>query len=144
MGGTYEDSDHTNCTFTDNWLWSLDNPTATPVAGGGAIQIGDTVQGSIPAKSAGIRYTFSAQAGAVITIRMSRTDGDLDPVVILFGPDETELVRNDDAPKPTNRDARIENFTLPASGTYTILATRFQEEIGLSAGEFSLKLERGQ
>ena len=40
-------------------------------------------------------------------------------------------------------DAAIEGFSIPADGTYTIVATRYQENIGVSAGDYTLTLEQG-
>jgi len=34
------------------------------------------------------------------------------------------------------------NFIIPADGTYTIIATRYQENVGLSAGDYSVALEK--
>jgi uncharacterized protein YraI len=149
LAGTFEKSDKTNCTFTNSWLWSLDagSPEATPGSNSSSADtelfIGDTVQGTIQGTSASAQYVFTASEGDVVSIRMTRQSGDLDPVLILLDPNGKEIARADDAANPTNRDALLQGITLPANGTYTIIATRFQEDAGLTSGDFSLSLSRG-
>ena len=116
---------------------------ATPMAPV-AITIGDTVQGSIEGAAGAVRYTFTAQAGDVVTIRMQRMSGDLDPLLVLLDASGVELARNDDLPQPQTYDALIEAFIIPADGEYTVIATRYQETVGLSEGNFTLTLERVQ
>lgn len=140
MAGTYDESDQTSCTFTRNWLWQLGEAPSDAVQ---VIAIGDIATDTIGGGISAVRYTFEGEAGDVITIRMERASDDLDPLLVLLDASGAELARNDDAPIPTDYNAAIENFSLPAAGTYTIVATRFQEADGLSEGDFSLTLERG-
>jgi hypothetical protein len=151
MGGTYESSDASGCTFSDAFVFSLDSavappaPTPTsPAAFSEAIGIsyGNTLQGTIGDDVAGGRYTFAADAGDVVSIQMSRDSGDLDPQIIVLDADGNEIARNDDVPDQETRDALIDNLSIPADGTYTIIATRYQENVGLSAGDYSLKLDK--
>jgi hypothetical protein len=79
--------------------------------------------------------------GDVVTINMNATSGSLDPFLILLSPAGDELVRNDDAQPGVSLDAGIIEFTIPADGAYTIIATRFREESGPSEGGFQLSLE---
>jgi hypothetical protein len=149
LAGTFEKSDKTNCTFTNSWLWSLDTGSPEATSGGNSssaeteLFVGDTVQGTIQGTSASAQYVFTASQGDVVSIRMTRQSGDLDPVLILLDPNGKEIARVDDAANPTNRDALLQGITLPANGTYTIIATRFQEDAGLTNGDFSLSLSRG-
>ena len=108
----------------------------TPQAGPGTIAYGDTVTGSIQGATAEMRYTFTAQAGDVIDIRMNNTSGNLDPLLILYGPNNQELARDDDS--GGNFNAYLSGYIIPSNGTYTIAATRF----GTSEGTFSLTLTR--
>jgi hypothetical protein len=107
-----------------------------------AIQIGDSLEGQIDADVWAVWYTFEAQANDSVHLEMKRTSGDLDPLVIVLDATGTELARNDDEPIPRNYDAIINELVIPDDGTYTIIATRFQEAEGLSSGEFSLTLGR--
>lgn len=140
MAGTYDESDKTGCTFTNNWLWQLGT---APPAITRPVQAGETVQGTINNDAYAVRYTFDGQAGEAIGIRMNRVSGDLDPYLVLLGPDGARLADNDDDPQGFNRDAYLRGFELPVSGQYVIVATRFQEDIGPTSGDFTLTLEMG-
>jgi hypothetical protein len=150
MGGTYESSDETYCTFTDAFVYNLDlnalpaTPTPAVSIQGESITFGDTVEGTIGAGVSGINYTFEAAEGDVITLRMNRASGDLDALLIVLDASGTEIARNDDAPGDETRDALIENFTIPADGIYTVVATHYQEGVGLSEGDFTLTLEKAE
>ncbi len=93
--------------------------------------------GTISSESPTQNFTFSAQAGDVVTIEMVTTDGNLDPLLILEGPTGQEIARNDDE-SLTSVNALLSELTLSQSGTYTIIATRYQEAEGISEGAFSL------
>jgi hypothetical protein len=73
---------------------------------------------------------------------MSRDSGDLDSQIIVLDADGNEIARDDDVPGQITRDAVIEDLSIPADGTYTIIATRYQENVGLSAGDYSLTLDK--
>jgi uncharacterized protein YraI len=151
MGGTFESSDESGCTFTDAFVFSLDSavappaPTPTEPAGfsdGTEMSYGDSVQGTIDAEVAGGRYTFAATTDDVISIYMSRDSGDLDAQLILLDSAGNEVARNDDQAGQQSRDAAIEGFSIPTDGEYTIVATRYQENIGVSTGDYTVTLER--
>jgi hypothetical protein len=150
MGGTFVSSDESGCNFSDAFVFSLDSavappaPTPTEAAGfsdGTEMNYGDSVQGTIDAEVAGGRYTFAATTDDVISIYMSRDSGDLDAQLILLDSAGNEIARNDDEAGQQTRDAAIEFFTIPADDTYTIVATRYQENIGVSSGDYTLTLE---
>jgi hypothetical protein len=150
MGGTYENSDETYCTFTDAFVYNLDlnalpaTPTPAVSIQGETIAFGDMVEGTIGAGVSAITYTFEAAEGDVITLRMNRASGDLDALLIVLDGSGTEIARNDDIPGGETRDALIENFTIPADGIYTVVATHYQENVGLSEGDFTLTLEKAE
>jgi thiol-disulfide isomerase/thioredoxin len=101
---------------------------------------GDTVRDTIDDESFEQTYTFTGEEGDIITIRMEAAeDSALDPLLHLLLPSDDEPVVNDDA-SPSTRDAEISAFSLPASGEYTIIATRYNGETGLSSGDFNLSL----
>jgi uncharacterized protein YdeI (BOF family) len=119
-------------------------PTATTEQGVAiSITMGSTVGGTIQGQIAENRYSFFGEAGSLVDIRMNNTSGSLDPLLILLDPNGQEIARNDDDPNGLNRDSYIQGFTLPTSGVYTIVATRFQEAQGVSEGSFSLTLSEG-
>ncbi len=118
-----------------------DSPLPTEAAGN-TLSYDDTVTGRIDNDTPSVEYTFTAQAGDVIGIQMQQTSGSLDPLIVLRDANGNELGRNDDDALLSGRDSYLRDFTIPASGVYTIVATRYREEAGTSEGEFSLRLER--
>ncbi len=122
-------------------------PVASALAQGGPIQIeiGQTVSGQLTESTPEILYTFQGTAGVAVDITMiydmdSDPENYLDTYLILRGPDGSVLAENDDAIGAT--DSAIMNFTLPATGTYTIVATSFTAAHGYGAddGYFLLSL----
>lgn len=103
-----------------------------------AIQFGDTLTGNISDAAPTVGYTFVGEAGDTILIDMTADDtGALDTYLTLLGPDETVIFENDDSGGTTNSQIV---YTLPESGTYTIIAGRYAE----GTGDFSLTLTAGQ
>ncbi|MFC1959089.1 hypothetical protein ACFLYO_00110 [Chloroflexota bacterium] len=90
-------------------------------------------------------YFFDGQPGDVVTIDAQRMDNDLDLSLRLLDEQGTVIAANEDVGQgETPTDARIEAFTLPAAGSYTITVTRFQEEVGASSGSFALTLTKAE
>jgi hypothetical protein len=110
-------------------------PLSTPQ---GAIAFGESVSGEISntMDSWADSWTFEGSAGQSVTIRCNAAEGsETDPMISLYGADETLLISDDDGGEGTN--ALIENYTLPADGTYTIRVEVF------TPGEYVLTLEEG-
>lgn len=120
-----------------------DLPETPDTQGVLSIAYGDTVTGTIDDETPRVAYSFSGSAGDIISISLNRESGDLDPYLKLLDANDVVLIENDDASNTTGRDSLIANFELPADGTYTIIATRFQEELGTLVGDFSLTLTSG-
>ncbi|MCA0453242.1 MAG: PPC domain-containing protein [Chloroflexi bacterium] len=108
-------------------------PTAPVIANG------TPVTGSIRLTNKFDVYTFDGTAGQVATIGLERLNGTLDPVVFLIGPGGDQITQNDDASLETTNSA-INNFILPVDGQYTIIATHFGGEYGVTAGDYRLTL----
>ena len=107
------------------------------------VDYGQTVQGTIDDDNYEVHYTFDGRAGDVIAIDLQQVSGDFDAYLRLLDSSGAELTTNDDARSgDAGTNARIEDFSLPADGTYTIVATRFQGQMGTSSGEYSLSLTR--
>jgi hypothetical protein len=87
-------------------------------------------------------YSFSGTAGQLIVINMKARPV-FDTYLYLMQPSETTLgdstVQNDDI-ADNDTDSRIFDFTLPATGTYTILANSFN--VG-ATGAYTLTLTTG-
>lgn len=88
-------------------------------------------------------YDFDASEGAVITITVRETDGQLDPKIVLLNSEGTQLAENDDHSSDDASlgpyDSQIAEFTVPASGTYTVEVTGF----GGVGGSFELTIAFG-
>lgn len=100
---------------------------------------GTPVTGSIRLNNKFDVYVFDATAGQVATIGMERLNGTLDPVLFLIGPGGDQITQNDDASAETTNSA-INNFILPIDGQYTIIATHFGGQYGVTAGDYRLTL----
>ncbi len=85
-------------------------------------------------------YQFDAQANEVVSVRMERLNGSIDSFLAIATDTGVELTANDDVEGSQN--SAIENFLIPADGTYTIIATRFEREVGQTAGRYRLSFER--
>lgn len=105
------------------------------------ISFGETKEGRIDRQTFAYEYTFEAEAGQAITVMMNRVIGDLDPYLLLLNSDGEIIVENDDV-NANNRNAALMNVEILDSGTYTIRATRFQQETGTTRGTFEVTLER--
>ncbi len=106
-----------------------------------SIEAGTTIDGTIDDDNFEVLYTFEGTAGEQVTIQLEATDGNLDPYLVLLGPDGEIVAENDDINfAQGNYNAAIEAFTLPETGTYTVVATRFNGQIGTTDGDFVLTL----
>lgn len=101
---------------------------------------GQPIEGEISADRSLIYYSFEARRDDVITLRMSRVNGTLDPLLDLLDTGLQTLVSNDDIEEGVNRDALIGQFRIPSDGVYYVIATRFEREAGASLGRFRLEL----
>jgi hypothetical protein len=100
---------------------------------------GDSVTGSIRATQKFAVYAFEGETGQVVTIGMSGLSGTLDSALFLVGPGGVQLAQNDDAGSDT-RDSLINEFPLPETGRYIIIATHFGGQYGVTAGDYRLTL----
>lgn len=90
-----------------------------------------------------VYYTFQAQAGEIVNIDMKRSSGTLDPYLQVVDRNRFVIAENDDAPGGT-RNARIQNLVLREAGTYIIVATRYGQAAGDSAGNFVLSVSESE
>jgi thiol-disulfide isomerase/thioredoxin len=108
---------------------------ATPV------EIGEAVRGTISDEDFQHAYSFKGLAGDKITITMENSADDLEPYLVLLDPNGERLTETTEY--FYDLQAIIEDFTLPADGTYLVVATRFLEADGLSAGKYRLRITSG-
>jgi hypothetical protein len=116
-------------------------PVPVLAQGGGTLDYGVPAQGTITDNGHVLAYTFEGTANDVVIIEMTAASGDLDPLLELVDPSGRLLITNDDI-SGDDRNARIQPFALPVTGTYQINATRYNRESGISTGTFSLRVDR--
>lgn len=104
---------------------------------GSTLRYGDSVIGTISDVSPEVYYTFQARQGDILTISMLRSSGTLDPYLQVVDGERFVIAQNDDQTGADTRNARIDALIIASSGTYIIVATRYDN----SAGSFVLTLE---
>lgn len=120
--------------------------TATPTAATAStnaeiIEVGATVEGSLSTASPTASYTLDAEAGQVVTIRLSSED--FDTYLTLEDAEGSILAENDDF---DGRNSAIQTFELPASASYTIIVDSYSNRNGSSSpsGDFTLSVTETQ
>lgn len=116
-------------------------------ASGSTLRYGDAVINAITAAEPQVYYTFQAAVGDVITARMQRMSGDLDPKLLLVNSAGVIVAQNDDQADPANPgslDAALPGLVIQEAGIYVIIATRFGQAAGTSSGNFVLTLTAGE
>jgi hypothetical protein len=109
-------------------------------AAGGVMAYGDVVSGQIDNATYYELWQFSGKKGDRITITMTG-DGQLDPYVGLIEMASEQVLAEDDD-SAGNSNAMIET-TLPSTGDFAIVATRYDFDQGTSQGSYSLELRGG-
>jgi hypothetical protein len=112
-------------------------PVSIDAAASAFNSLSSTIDTSAPLRL----YTYTGVQGEVLNINMSSTSGDLDPFLLVIDPKGRELVRNDDE-SAESLNASVRGFTLPESGTYVIVTSRFGAQFGFSAGDFDLSITK--
>lgn len=116
-------------------------PPVADLLSDNALVYGELIYGAISRTVFEQRYTFQGEAGQVIGVEMKALNGNLDPFVVLLDAEGSEIVSNDDDPQGRGLDSYLRAVTLPESGVYTIVATRYNQADGDTEGEFVLRLE---
>lgn len=104
---------------------------------GSTLRYGDSVIGTISDTNAEVYYTFQAEQGDILTISMVRSSGTLDPYLRVVDSDRFVIAENDDQPGAETRNARIDALIIQETGTYIVMATRYDD----SSGSFVLSVE---
>jgi len=104
---------------------------------------GEPVEGTLDDQQPMEIYTFLGAAGQTATIEMNSLNpaesSGLDPFVLLLDAERIPLAEDDDIVDGVERDARLV-YTLPRTAYYAVVATRFDQEAGTSAGPYRLTL----
>lgn len=83
-------------------------------------------------------WDFDVNAGESVTIEMGGLTGGLDPFLFVIDANGNVLAYDDDS--GGGRDALLADLQFPASGTYTVAATRYQQAQGHTEGEYQLSI----
>lgn len=121
---------------------TLSGRLTDPITGLGDVYLladNETVNGSITEERPEARYVFDGQVNDQVVIRMTATEGGLDPFLYLYGPNGEIIAQDDDGGGMP--DAEI-SAVLPEAGRYTIVAARFARERGSTTGNYSLSFAR--
>ncbi len=110
-------------------------------ASGSALRYGDSVINNITSMTPQVYYSFRAERGDIVNIKMLRDSGNLDPYLQLVNSSAFVIADNDDLPG-SGLDAEISDLLIEESGTYIIVASRYGEAAGISSGRFILTLEQ--
>ncbi|MHB8753000.1 MAG: matrixin family metalloprotease [Aggregatilineales bacterium] len=122
----------------------VSNPTAAPglppAAGSPNGQM--QVTGQLTDTQFAHFWDFDVEAGATATISMHRTAGDLDAFLILVDAQNHVLAYDDDS--GGGNDAELRNIHFPAAGTFSVIATRYEQAQGFTTGSYSLSIQYGE
>lgn len=110
-------------------------------ASGSALRVGDSVINRVDDLNPALFYSFRAEAGEILDIRMIRDSGDLDPYLQVVDSSSFLIADNDDVPG-SGLNAEINSLVIDRSDTYIIIATRYGQAAGTSSGRFVLSLDR--
>jgi len=114
-------------------------------ASGSMLRYGDQVINSITDMNPQLYYSFRAQRGNIVNIRMRRVSGDLDPYLQVVNSDTFVIADNDDMLGATIPfDAGIEGLVVEEDGLYVIIASRYGQAAGRSEGNFVLIIEEAE
>jgi hypothetical protein len=84
-------------------------------------------------------WTFSAPEGIVLSFRVEKTSGDIDPRFTIAGQNGAPLIGNDDYNYPKSRDALLEAITIPRTDTYTLTVSA----LGKTSGSYKVTMLTG-
>ena len=131
-------------TGTGTYTLTLERGDSTvPV---GSLSYGASVSGTISDSTPYQDWTFEGTAGDSVIITQRAADGSaLDSYLSLYDPAGALAAENDDSNDPElgDLDSQITDFVLPATGTYRVRASRFDDVSGTTTGAYELSLSRG-
>ncbi|PJF30709.1 MAG: hypothetical protein CUN51_06915 [Candidatus Thermofonsia Clade 1 bacterium] len=102
------------------------------------LDFGGRVAGRISREAVRRYYLIQGQAGIVLDIQVTRTRGNLDPTLALFTADLVPLAEQTEGVR--GQSARLAGYRLPRDGDYILVVSRFNAEMGVTEGEFTLQL----
>jgi hypothetical protein len=129
----------TNATGRFDFTFEDNTPVDTSTLGDDVLLYGQSKTGNISNSSPTERYRFEGEAGDTVTLTMAVTGGDLDSYLLLVDSSGATLAEDDNS-GPGELDAGL-SLTLPTSGQYFVIATRRNQETGLTTGTYALTIE---
>jgi hypothetical protein len=111
------------------------NTTTSSGSFDAVLNYGDSLQGTMGSETGAV-FGFQGTTGDVVTINAASTE--FDGLLLVYGPDGTEVARDDDSGEGTN--PRVSNFRIPASGTYVIVLSAFNNNTPVGSA-FTISLE---
>jgi hypothetical protein len=103
-----------------------------------AIRLGARVEDTLTDEQFIHYYRFEAEQNDLISISMDQVSGSIDAYLILANSALQQLFANDDSNETQN--SLISQYLIPETGTYYIVATRFEREEGRTTGSYRLEL----
>lgn len=104
---------------------------------------GDTVEGELSSAKFMDIYVFLGNRDDPVTVELTSLNSEeangLDPLLVLLDDQRIPLAENDDIVDGVERDSQLE-YTLPRTAYYAIVATRFDQDAGVTAGPYELTL----
>ncbi|HEX2908862.1 MAG TPA: PPC domain-containing protein [Phototrophicaceae bacterium] len=97
------------------------------------------VAGAITSSQPYQAYSFSGQAGDLVSVALNANSGSLDPLLLVVDPNGNQVAFNDDASDGIT-NSLVANLSLVLSGDYTIIATRYGQDIGGTEGGYDVTL----
>lgn len=104
-----------------------------------ALQRDQIVTGAITSAQPFVTYAFDGTSGDVVSLQMTADSGSLDTLLMLLDPNGNVVAFNDDLERG-NTNSALQNVALLLNGTYTVIATRYGQNIGGTQGEYRLTL----
>lgn len=99
---------------------------------------GESFEGEIEGRRDEVEFEIDLNEGDIVTITVTATSGDLDPVATLYNPDGDEVAQNDDIDTPGgNYNSQIV-YQAEDSGTYLLVVSAYSGD-----GEFIVTLIAG-
>jgi hypothetical protein len=104
----------------------------------GVVTAGTPVTGQITNYRWADTWTYTAQEGETVDIRVRRTDGLLVPIFEIRDASGASLYTA--YPEDTNEAASLTGYSLPAAGDYSIVVYRYDGQNGVTTGSFELSV----
>lgn len=104
------------------------------------IAYGQIATGQIDNNNPRVVYTFEALRCDFVSLRLTATGGNLDPMLVVLDETGAPVLTQDDSQSTVN--VNIESLMIPRSGRYALVVSRFGHALGTTTGSYELFIER--